>query len=437
MPVALGAPSVKKQMQLLTELTFIYILKLLGVEDEAKLAEIVSRLREGTPFYNFTVLAHNLAKSQTDFDFLTKPENLAAYAKITEVSRECGVVLFPYVNVLAKIAENKLYGLYSENQEVEFFLDEYDRYKNSVEPTEFLHQFKKILKYETQNLFERFIKDGIFSLIQTTLLENPEITSVQTLAIYVYCLHYYTNDISNADENFLHEHIRFCVNYLSKHNEIEFKPHTAAPFIPKFENEKEGLKYFFQNNSKMLDSLGRFCGFLKDICPVEDTYVFCDFLRENLYMNTGAFFDDKGSEFLTFLTDRIKEKAKKEKTQIYKDISLLLPLKIFAYNLVSKKQYEFENITLASAFTHVSEKTILKCIDSGNDFASWIFDEAMNKRNSEDVMITFTPLFANRKTQTFTSVKDAASYLGLKEYELKERLKNGDPYKGYKITLKS
>lgn len=136
-PVSLEAEPVKKQMQFLTEMTFIYILKLLGVEDEEKLAQIVSRLREGTPFYNFTFLAHNLAKSKTNFDFLTSPENLSAYAKIAEVSRECGIVLLPYVNVLSRIAENKQYGLYSENQEVGFFLDEYHRYKDSVDASVF------------------------------------------------------------------------------------------------------------------------------------------------------------------------------------------------------------------------------------------------------------------------------------------------------------
>ena len=50
-PTHLEFPPVKKQMQYIAEMTFIYILRLLGVEDEKKLAEIVLRLKEGTPFY--------------------------------------------------------------------------------------------------------------------------------------------------------------------------------------------------------------------------------------------------------------------------------------------------------------------------------------------------------------------------------------------------
>ena len=328
-PVSREAEPVKKQMQLLTELTFIYILKLLGVEDEKKLAEIVSRLREGTPFYHFTFLAHNLAKSKTDFDFLTSPENLSAYAKIAEVSRECGIVLLPYVNVLGRIAENKQYGLYSENQEVGFFLDEYHKYKDTVGASEFLHQFKKILKYETQNLFERFIKDGIFSLIQATLRDNSEkIASEQTLAIYVYGLHYYVPSISNADENFLHEHIRFCVNYLSSHGEITFKPIAVRKKILNFENEKAALNYFFAHNSQTLDSLERFCGLLEDVCPSEEAIEFCEFLRENLHKANGKFFDDGASKFNQIMARTLREKVKLENIPLYREMCKLFPQKI-------------------------------------------------------------------------------------------------------------
>ena len=328
-PVSREAEPVKKQMQLLTELTFIYILKLLGVEDEKKLAEIVSRLREGTPFYQFTFLAHNLAKSKTDFDFLTSPENLSAYAKIAEVSRECGIVLLPYVNVLGRIAENKQYGLYSENQEVGFFLDEYHKYKDTVGASEFLHQFKKILKYETQNLFERFIKDGIFSLIQATLRDNSEkIASEQTLAIYVYGLHYYESNISNSDENFLHEHIRFCVNYLSSHGEIAFKPIAVRKIFPKFENEEESLHYFFTHNSETEDSLERFCALLKDVCPSEEAIEFCEFLGENLYKSTGIKLDEDKNNFTWVISKLIREKAGSENIPLYKDICKLLPERI-------------------------------------------------------------------------------------------------------------
>lgn len=328
-PVSVNAEPIKKQLQFITELTFIYILKLLGVEDEKKLAEIVSRLREGTPFYDFTFLAHNLAKSKTDFDFLSSPENIPVYAKIAEVSRECGIVLLPYVNVLARIAENKQYGLYSENQEVGFFLDEYWHYKDSADVKEFLHQFKKILKYETQKLFEQFISDGIFSLIQQTLFDYAEkIASEQTLAIYVYCLHYYASDISNADENFLHEHIRFCVSYLASHGEIEFKPIATRKIFPKFESEEDSLNYFFHCNKDARNSLESFCGLLKDICPSEDAIEFCDFLRENLYKQNATLLDEGKNTFTRLLTRTIREKAMAENILLYKNICKLLPEKI-------------------------------------------------------------------------------------------------------------
>ena len=297
---------VKKQMAYLTEMTFIYILKLLGVEDEAKLSEIVSHLKEGTPFYDFTVLAHNLAKSRTDFDFLTSPENLLAYAKIAEVSRDCGVQLLPYVNVLAKIAENKQYGLYSENQEVGFFLDEYGKHKDSVDAKAFLHQFKKILKYRTQVLFERFISDGIFTIICKTLSENSEkIASVQTLALFVYCLHYYQHDISNDDENFLHAHIKLCIDYLFRHGELGFKPVKKEKIIPTFDNLEKSVEYFFDYIDFLNLTLENFIGLLKDFFPCEDIYDFCDFLRENLYRNTGAIFDDGKSETLHLISMKI------------------------------------------------------------------------------------------------------------------------------------
>ena len=328
-PVSLEHPPVKKQMQVLTEMTFIYVLKLLGVEDEKTLAELVARLREGTPFYNFTFLAHNLAKSKTDFDFLTDPENLAAYAKIAEVSRECNVELLPYVNVLARIAENKQYGLYSENQEVGFFLDEYYKCKNSVDETEFLHQFKKILKYETQNVFERFINDRIFSIIQHTLVDySSKISAEQTLALYVYGVRYYDAEISNDDENFLIDHIGFCVNYLSKHGEIAFKPQAKAPFFPKFANEESSIRYFFEHNGAVRNSLDRFIALLKDVCPTSETYDFCEFLRENLYAKNPLLFDDRKSEFAYRISTEIRNRAKLGNVQLYKDFCRLLPEKM-------------------------------------------------------------------------------------------------------------
>ena len=326
-PVSTEHPPIKKHMQVLTEMTFIYVLKLLGVEDEKTLAELVARLREGTPFYNFTFLAHNLAKSKTDFDFLTAPENLAAYAKIAELSRECNVELLSYVNVLARIAENKQYGLYFENQEVGFFLDEYARCKDSVDATEFLHQFKKILKYRTQVLFEKFICDGIFSVIQETLSAHlANIASEQTLALYVYGLHYYDAEISNADENFLIEHIGFCVNYLFKHGEIAFKPQTKKPFFPTFANDKEAVAYFFAHDTAVRNSPDRFIGLLKDVFPTVEINEFCEFLRENLYAQNRKIFDDDSSPLVRLISQKIREKNETEHIPLYKNICELLPL---------------------------------------------------------------------------------------------------------------
>ena len=333
-PVSVEYPPVKKQMQLLTEMTFIYVLKLLGVEDEKTLAEIVVRLREGTPFYNFTFLAHNLAKSKTDFDFLTDPENLAAYAKIAEVSHECNVELLPYVNVLARIAENKQYGLYSENQEVGFFLDEYARCKDSVDATEFLHQFKKILKYRTQVIFEKFIRDGIFSVIQKTLSAHlAKITSEQVLALYVYGLRYYDYDaeISNADENFLIEHIGFFVNYLSKQGEIEFKTQEKESYFPSFASDDDAVTYFFEHDEKMKNSLENFIGFLKDVCPLhayDDVNNFCIFLRNNLSAQNGKIFDDRSNKFLNLISKNIRKRTETEKNNLYEEIKKLLPARI-------------------------------------------------------------------------------------------------------------
>ena len=328
-PTHLESPPVKNKMQYLTEMTFIYILKLLGVEDEEKLSEIVSRLKEGTPFYDFTLLAHNLAKSKTDFEFLSSPENLPAYAKIAAVSKECGVVLLPYVNVLARIAENKQYGLYSENQEVTFFLDEYGKYKDMVDAKEFLHQFRKILKYRTQKIFEQFINDGIFTIIRETLSENSgKIASTQTLALFVYCLHYYQSDISNDNENFLHEHIRFCVDYLANHEKLNFTLFQKSQFLPVFDTHEKAVEYFFHYFAILNITENSFIGLLKDFFPNEDVYDFCAFLRENLYKNTGKIFDDSRSQFIKLLTRIIHEKVISENIQLYKDICKLLPNRI-------------------------------------------------------------------------------------------------------------
>lgn len=328
-PTHLESPPVKNKMQYLTEMTFIYILKLLGVEDEEKLSEIVSRLKEGTPFYDFTVLAHNLAKSKTDFEFLSSPENLPAYAKIAEVSKECGVVLLPYVNVLARIAENKQYGLYSENQEVTFFLDEYGKYKDMVDAKEFLHQFRKILKYRTQKIFEQFINDGIFTIIRETLTENSgKISTTQTLALFVYCLHYYQNDISNDDENFLHEHIRFCVDYLAIHEKLNFTLFQKSKFLPEFDSHEKAVEYFFYYFGILNIDVNSFIGLLKDFFPNEDVYDFCDFLKENLCKNTDSVYNGSKSELIRLITRKIREKSEAENIQLYKDICKLLPKKI-------------------------------------------------------------------------------------------------------------
>lgn len=382
-PVAQEYPSVKTQLQILTELTFIYVLKLLGVEDEKKLESILSRLRKGTLFYDFTFLAHNLAKSKTDFDFLTQPENLPVYAKIAEVSQECGVVLLPYVNVLARIADNKQYGLYSENQEIQFFLDEYDRCKQSVSAKEFLHQFKKILKYRTQLLFERFIKDGIFSIIQSTLNDySSKISGEQTLVFYVYGLHYYQSDISNDDENFLLEHIKFCVTHLNSHNAISFESYRPPRYFPNFANETQAIKYFFNHNTEVLSSQNRFIGLLKDVCPTDDAYDFCVFLRKNFYSRWQK--------------------------------NIIAPI------LYESSKSEFSRL-MAETLDEYSDKIPLYQIIQG-----------LLKQGK----IICIPEFSGRKAAVFETYAEVAKYLHIKEYEVKEYIKTGRPCLGYKISLK-
>lgn len=317
-PVSSEYAPIKKELQFLTEMTFIYILKLLGVEDDKKLSDIILRLKKGTPFYDFVFLVHNLAKSETDFEFLTSPENLQAYRLIAQIADYYDINLLPYVNVLAKIAENKQYGLYRANDEIYFFLEEYDKAKASIDVKEFLHQFKKILKNETQQIFERFIMDDIFSIIRETLYKyDKEISNEQTLVFYVYGLHYYKKSISNEKENIILEHIKFCVSYLSNNKEIEFHQYKRNLLFP-------GLDSFFGHNDNVLNSVDRFIGLLKDYCPIE-SIDFCFYLRENIYKTNPAIFDEEKNDFNRNFSKIIRKKAVSENIELYKDIYKLLP----------------------------------------------------------------------------------------------------------------
>lgn len=319
--------AIETQLKTLQELPYFPILNFLAEENEAKLCKIVSQLKTGTSdFYEFIFLAYSLSKSETDFDLLTSSEKLPVYEKIVAVSELCGIDLPPYINVLKKIADNKQFGLYSENQEIAFFLEEYDRYKNSCDATEFLRGFRKILKYPTQCLFERFIHDDIFSLIKSTLdFFDSKITNEQILVFYVYGLHYYESDISNEDENFLLNHIKFCVNYLSSHNKITFLPPSETRLIPKFEDDESAIYYFFDHNKETVHSLDRFVALLKDICPSQEANDFCDFLRLNLHKNKAVSCDDIKNHFVKTMAKIIREKIKSENIQLYKDICNLLP----------------------------------------------------------------------------------------------------------------
>ena len=326
-PSEATSTAIKTQLKILQEIPYVSILNFLTAENEARLCKIVSQLKTGTAdFYEFVFLAYNLSKSETDFDLLTSSEKLPVYEKIVAVSESCGIALPPYTNVLKKIADNKQFGLYSENQEIAFFLEEYDRYKNTCDANEFLRGFKKILKYPTQCLFEHFIHDGIFSLIKSTLKEfASKIANEQTLVFYVYGLHYYESDISNEDEKFLLDHIQFCVNSLSSHDEITFSPPNKTRLIPKFEDDESALYYFFVHNKETVHSLDRFVALLKDICPSQETNDFCDFLRLNLHKNKPVSCNDTKNHFVKTITKVIREKAKSENIQLYKDICNLLP----------------------------------------------------------------------------------------------------------------
>lgn len=318
-------PPVKRELQLLTEYTFIYILKLLGIEDEKKLSEILLRLKEGTPFYDFTFLVYNLSKSETDFDFLTLPENIPIYNKIAVVSEYFEIHLLPYANVLKRIAENKQYGLYQENQEIIFFLDEYYAVKDSIDIKEFMHQFRKILKYKTQLIFERFFQDNIFYRIKEVLSKNETIENENTLCFYVYGFDYYNNQISNEEENSLHDHIGFCISYLAKHGELKFQTHRRNKFFPIFKEDKAAVDYFFSHDNIAKRNLNLFIPFLKDVCPREEIFDFCNFLRNNIYKDNGKIFDDSKSFLIRYLTSLIQNKAFSEKTKLYQDIFKLLP----------------------------------------------------------------------------------------------------------------
>lgn len=317
-PVSSESASIKKELQFLTEMTFIYILKLLGVEDDKKLSDIILRLKKGTPFYDFVFLVHNLAKSETDFEFLTSPENLQAYRLIAQIADYYDINLLPYVNVLAKIAENKQYGLYRANDEIYFFLEEYDKAKATIDVKEFLHQFRKILKHETQNIFEQLITDDIFEIIKEILHEHDmEIQNEQTLIFYVYGLHYYKKSISNEKENILLEHIKFCVSYLSNNKEIEFHQSKKNLLVP-------GLDSFFGHSDNVLNSLDRFIGLLKDYCPIE-SIDFCFYLRENIYKSNPSVFDEEKNDFNRSISKIIRKKVETETAKLYKDIYELLP----------------------------------------------------------------------------------------------------------------
>lgn len=325
-PTEEGAGHIQKQIQNLTEMTFVYVLNLMAEENEQKLGEIVTNLPQDSDFYGFTVLAYQLSKTETDFDFLTAPENLSVYERIAELSEECKFS-FPYINILIKISNNKLYGLYSENQEVHFFLDEYEKYKGNVSPSDFLHQFRKILKYRTQQVFTRFIEDDIFSLIPKTLAAySARIESELGLSLYVYELQYYESDISNDDEVFLIEHIGFCISYLARHGSLEFKPSREKSFFPSFRDDIQAAEWFFEHNESVLDSLDRFIGLFKDVCSSsENVNELCDFLRANVGKKNAEVFDEDKNEFSKFISKTIKEKFKSNKHPLYKEICKLLP----------------------------------------------------------------------------------------------------------------
>lgn len=363
-PVAIEYPPIKTEMQFITEMTFIYVLRLLGVEDEKQLEKIVTRLREGTFFYTFTHLVYNLAKSITDFDFLTQPENIIVYKKIAEVSDECDIHLLPYVNVLAKIAANKELGLYTENQEIGFFLNEYDKHKEDVEPIEFLHQFKKILKYQTQRIFEQFIKDNIFTIIQETHKQYEDIiNSIHMLTLYVYGLHYYQVLLSNENENLLVSHINFCVSHLASHNYIQFNPKEKQKIFPIFNTNKEAVEYFFEHNQKVLNSTYRFIGLLKDYCSADEVIEFCNYLHENLYQKEPVIFDEDKTKFNKYIARKIRELSVTSNSKVYQEIYKLLPLRYICMRQPTVTRSSYGTLLI---FNDKKEKFLFYAVDNGN-----------------------------------------------------------------------
>ena len=315
---------IKTQLKILQELTYIYILDLLSEENENELKKIVARLKTDTPFYDFTFLCFQLSKEKTNFNSLTSPENIQVYEKIFDVAKESKITLPPYINVLRRISDNKLYGLYSENQEVSFFLDEYDKQKNAIRSELFLKQFKKILKYETQKIFELFIEDEIFKTIKDILNTYSEkITNEQILVFYIYGLKYYNPEISNDDENILLKHLEFCVSYLYTHKEIEFKSYKGKTTLPLFSNEEEAIKYFVSHNHEVLNSVNRFIGFFKDVLPTTNVYEFCDYLRANIHSQNPRIFDVRKNQFNSLLATYFRKNQ--SNSTIYREMYRLFP----------------------------------------------------------------------------------------------------------------
>lgn len=448
--------AVETQLYILNNLPYGTLLQLLADEDEQKLGAIVSRLKKGTPLYSFSVLAYNLSKAKTDFDLLTSPENIPVYEKMISVSKMCGSALPPYINVLKKIAGNKQYSMYSENQEVGFFFDEYGRCKESFSADDFLRQFRKILKYPTQRLFMQFIHNGIFSLIKTTLKEHAsKIANKQALIFYVYGLHYYKRGISNEDEHFLLEHIGFCVDYLSRHSEIEFHPVKNAPLLPQLDGEEDAIAYFFSHNKETVHSLDRFIGLLKDVCPSSESNEFCEFLRTNLHKAKKIRFGDTKNDFAKTMMRTICQKAKSENVQLYTDICSLMPQ---VYICSRYPNIWRHNDELFYTFSDINSIEKLHALEKGNQNPKvpeshtrielevlekdengyallWNWHEIPASMGTASKRIVCIPEYGKRNSRSFGTYAEAGDYLGLKEHELKEYIKTGRPYKGYKIRF--
>lgn len=257
------------------------ILNFLFEGDYKKLVELEKRFNQNTPIYNLTKFAGCLCADETDFEFLTNPENLENYVKLKKIAEKFQKEIPHYVNILQKICDNKSLGLYQEFQEIYFFFEEVE--KSSSRNFIFAFEnYKRILKLQTQKIFQEFISIDLFERASEILLKyENKIGDENVLDFYIFGELFFNLSLSNENENILLRHIDFCVRYLSKTKFIEFKRIETKKYFLQYGDLKERLKLFFKNEN--FDNIDRLPPLLKDYSLNNTEIVlFCNELRKIL-----------------------------------------------------------------------------------------------------------------------------------------------------------